>query len=154
MSWAARARPIERVHAVLAVVAVPMAALLASTPFTVSLAVGLLIGALNFRGLCLQAEGLFSSQLGERGGMWTAFSGLRLVVLATLMLLALRAGADPVALVLGLSMILPACLIGGWRMRPAPGPATLVPVPAPDDPSWDRWNPWLARERADEEEAK
>jgi len=154
MNWAARVRPIERVHALVAVMAVAVTAPFAPTAFTASLAVGLLIGALNFRGLCFQADALFSSLLGESGGFWTALSGLRLGVLATVMLLALRTGADPVALVLGLSMIMPASLIGGWRIRPALGPATMMPVAPPDDPSWDRWNPWLARERADEEEAK
>jgi hypothetical protein len=36
-------------------------------------------------------------------------------------------------------------VLAAWRARPEP---TLdAPALAPDDPSWDAWNPWTARER-------
>jgi hypothetical protein len=41
--------------------------------------------------------------------------------------------------------MVPAVVLAAWRARPAPGPAG--DAPPPDDPSWDAWNPWLARER-------
>ena len=64
------------------------------------------------------------------------------------MYVALRAGADPIALVLGLSLIVPATLWVAWRMPPPVlSESELANVPPPDDESWDDWNPWLARER-------
>jgi hypothetical protein len=39
---------------------------------------------------------------------------------------------------------MPATLIEAWRSRPSIDPN--APRLADDDPSWDRWNPWLARE--------
>ena len=51
----------------------------------------------------------------------------------------------PVAVVIGLSLIIPAAIIEAWRTRPPvdPNAAAL----SPDDPDWERWNAWLARER-------
>ena len=40
---------------------------------------------------------------------------------------------------------MPAAVIEAWRARPAVD--ENAPALDPDDPSWDRWNPWLARER-------
>jgi hypothetical protein len=36
-------------------------------------------------------------------------------------------------------------VIAAWRARPAPYPS--APALDAEDPSWDAWNPWLARER-------
>ena len=49
---------------------------------------------------------------------------------------------------------MPAVIIEAWRARPAVDPS--APALAPDDPAWERWNPWLARERRDiaDEEAE
>jgi hypothetical protein len=55
-----------------------------------------------------------------------------------------RFGAHPLGLLLGLSLIMPAAIFEAWRARPPLDPS--APALAPDDPSWDRWNPWLARE--------
>ncbi len=61
-------------------------------------------------------------------------------------------GAHPVGLVIGLSTIIPAAILEAWRARPLiESAATGL---APDDPAWDRWNPWLARERAEDEGAE
>jgi len=63
---------------------------------------------------------------------------------------ALYLGADPVGLLIGLSLIMPAAVIEAWRARP-PVDAS-APALADDDPTWERWNPWLAREREADEE--
>jgi hypothetical protein len=63
---------------------------------------------------------------------------------------ALYFGAHPVGLLIGLSLIVPAAIIEAWRARPAVNPE--APQLAPDDPDWERWNPWLAREREESEE--
>jgi hypothetical protein len=76
--------------------------------------------------------------------------GLRFALLAAAVGLALYLGAHPVGLLIGLSLIVPSVVIAAWMARPEPAPAT--PAPSPDDPSWDEWNPWLAREREAEED--
>jgi hypothetical protein len=55
-----------------------------------------------------------------------------------------------VGLVLGLSLILPAALIEAWRSRPPI--VEDAPALPEDDPGWNDWNPWLARERLDDPE--
>jgi hypothetical protein len=55
-----------------------------------------------------------------------------------------------VGLVIGLSLIVPSTIIAAWMARPELAPPT--PAPPPDDPRWDEWNPWLAREREAEED--
>ena len=40
---------------------------------------------------------------------------------------------------------MPAAIWVAWRNRPALDPN--APALAFDDPAWDSWNPWLARER-------
>ena len=77
---------------------------------------------------------------------------LRFVLLVVGIGAALHFGADPVGLLVGLSLIMPAALIEAWRTRPAIDPD--APVLSSDDPAWDAWNPWLARERvpADEDD--
>ena len=67
------------------------------------------------------------------------------LLLATAIGAAIYFGVNAAGLLIGLSLIVPAVLIEAWRSRP-----TVVPdAPAldSDDPSWDHWNPWLARER-------
>ncbi len=66
--------------------------------------------------------------------------------------LSLYAGAHPVGLLIGLSLIIPATLIAAWATRPAVD--SEAAALDPDDPSWETWNPWLAREgREDEDDA-
>jgi hypothetical protein len=54
---------------------------------------------------------------------------------------------------IGLSLIMPTTLWWAWQNRPAADPD--APALAPDDPVWDSWNPWLAREQdeIDEDDA-
>ena len=55
-------------------------------------------------------------------------------------------------LVVGLSLVIPAAVIEAWRTRPPVDPR--APALAHDDESWERWNPWLAREvEPDEDDA-
>lgn len=117
---------------------------LASPAFATSLALGAAIEALNFRALRAGASQLFGGNL-VAGKAWAMGFGIRFAFLAVAISLALGAGAHPVALVLGLSTTIPAVVIGAWLQRPAIDPD--APAIAADDPSWDVWNPWLARER-------
>ncbi len=122
---------------------------LVSPRFAGSLALGALLETVNFRSLWRTSERVLLGTGGGAGPAVGAF-GLRFVLLAVVLWVALDAGAHPVGLVVGLSLMVPAVLLAAWQARPAPGP--VGDVPPPDDPSWDRWNPWLARERGPEED--
>jgi hypothetical protein len=124
--------------------AVATAFALASPVFAASLAFGAAIEAANFRALRAAANRMFSGDL-AMGKMWAAGFGLRFGFLAIAISLALNAGAHPVGLVIGLSTTIPAVVLGAIYMRPPI--LETGPAPPPDDPSWDAWNPWLARER-------
>jgi hypothetical protein len=117
---------------------------LVSPRFAGSLALGAVLEAVNFRALFRYWRGSLLG--GERLGL-AAFGsfGLRFVALAGVLWAALELGAHPVGLLLGLSLVLPAVVIAAWRARPLPDPD--APALAEDDPSWEAWNPWLARER-------
>jgi hypothetical protein len=143
--------PIERVNLVLSAGAMAASAALAPPMFTASVGVGALLGALNFRALRSAAQRMFDGKLGG-AGPWVGLYGLRFALLAVALAFAFESGAHPTALVLGISLVVPATVIGAWRMRPPIDPN--APALDPDDPSWERWDPWLARERdaAEDEE--
>jgi hypothetical protein len=126
--------------------AVALSWLLLSPLFAASLAAGAVIEAANFRSLRRSCQRMFQS--GVSGGSGVRAAGifsLRFAMLGAAIGISLYAGVHPVGLSIGLSMIVPSVVIAAWMARPEPVPATAAPPP--DDPSWDDWNPWLARER-------
>jgi len=135
--------PIERWNLAISAGAFATALALATPAFAASLAVGAALEAANFRALRRSAQFLFWGVLpGQRA--WSAAFGLRFLLLATGICAALYFGADVVGLLIGLSLIVPATVLEAWRSRPAVDPN--APRLDDDDPSWERWNPWLARE--------
>ncbi len=121
-----------------------------SPRFAGSVALGALLETVNFRGLWRSAEATFGRATPSASTALAAF-GARFVLLAAVLWFALDRGVDPIGLVVGLSVIIPATVLAAWQARPRPGPVGVAPPP--DDPSWEEWNAWLARERdADEEE--
>ena len=141
--------PIERINLAISASAVAASLVLATPLFALSLAAGALLEAVNFRGLRRQAQLLFWGEI-RSGGMWTGVFGLRFGILVIGIAAALYFGADPAGLLIGLSLIMPAAVIEAWRTRPPLDPH--APGLEPDDPAWDDWNPWLAREHAGAEE--
>jgi hypothetical protein len=139
-----RLDPMDRLNFGISAGAVAAGFALASPAFATSLALGAAIEALNFRALRAGAAQLLDGNL-VAGKAWAMGFGVRFAFLAVAISLALGAGAHPVALVIGLSTTIPAVVIGAWRQRPPIDPN--APALAADDPSWDVWNPWLARER-------
>jgi hypothetical protein len=119
---------------------------LVSPLFAASLLAGAALEAVNFRHLLRSGKQLFAG----RSHSWTAGYALRFAILALGIGVAIYAGAHPVGFVVGLSLILPAVVVEAWRNRPPI--STDAPALDPDDPSWDRWDPWLARERQDDPE--
>jgi hypothetical protein len=126
------------------------ASLVWATPiFAFSLLVGAVLEGLNFHGLRRSAQFMFGGEIaGSRA--WIGVFALRFSLLAIGICTALYFGADPVGLLIGLSLMIPAAVIEAWRSRPAIDPQ--APALDADDPSWDDWNPWLARERPEAEE--
>ena len=142
MRRAVTIHPIERLNITLSAGAVAASWLLATPAFAVSLAIGAALEAVNFRGLYRSSQLVFGGPWAGRRGR-SAGLGLRMVLLAV----GIQVGAHPVGLVIGLSLIIPAAIIEAWRSRPAVDPD--APSLPPDDEAWERWNPWLARERRD-----
>ena len=140
-----RVERVERLNLVLSAGAVAASLALVSPRFAGGVAVGAALEAANFRGLFRAAKLFFAGRLYN----WSAGWALRYGLLALGIGAALYVGVHPIGLVIGLSLILPAAVIEAWRSRPPIVPD--APVLPPDDPSWDRWDPWLAREREDED---
>lgn len=148
-----RIDPIERLNLTISAGTVAASYALASPLFAASVALGSALEAMNFRALRAGAQRLFTGDLAV-GQLWALAFAFRFVALAAAIFFSLRSGAHPVGLVLGLSSIVPAALAGAWLQRPPVHPAEPEPPLASDDPSWDRWSVWLARERdVAEEEA-
>lgn len=141
--------PIERMNLTLSAGAVAASWLLVSPLFALSVATGAGLEAFNFRGLRRSAQFLFWGQIAG-GRAWSGVFALRFGLLVLGIGAALGFGADPAGLLVGLSLIMPAALLEAWRTRPAVDPH--APALAADDPAWERWNPWLARESADAED--
>jgi hypothetical protein len=119
---------------------------LVSPRFAAGLAVGALLEAANFRSLWRSCERILLSG-GPGAGPAVATFGLRFALLGAVIFLVLRAGVNAAGLLVGLSLVIPAAVLAAWRARP---PILAdAPALAPDDGEWDRWNPWLARERAE-----
>jgi len=144
--------PIERMNLALSAGATAASWWLVSPVFALSVGFGALLEAVNFRGLHQQAQLLFFGEI-RTGGGWTGLYALRFGLLVIGIGGALALGAHPVGLVIGLSLIMPTTLWVAWRNRPAIDPN--APALASDDPEWERWNPWLAREQeaGDEDDA-
>jgi hypothetical protein len=141
--------PIERTNLALGAGAVAATYFLTSPAFALSLGAGALLEAVNFRGLLRSGQFLFWGQIqGSRG--WTGVFALRFSLLVLGIGCALALGAHPVGLVVGLSLIMPAAVFEAWRARPPLDPN--APSLAPDDPAWELWDAWRAREREPREE--
>lgn len=136
---------VERLNLAVSAGATAAGYALVSPAFAAGLAAGAAIEAVNFRHLLRSGKQLFA---GNPVGWYTGYA-LRFGFLGIAMALALWLGAHPIGLVVGLSLILPLVVFEAWRSRPPilPGAPSLPP----DDPAWDCWNPWLAREREDDE---
>lgn len=139
----------ERMNLVISAGAVATSAALATEPFTVGLAIGAVMEAANFHALRRSAGFLFDGVLGNPRGAWGGIFAMRFSLLAIGIGAALYFGASAAGLLVGLSLVMPAVVIEAWRTRPPI--RDDAPTLDGDDPAWDDWNPWLAREndRAD-----
>ena len=136
--------PTQRMNLKLSAGAVAASLVWATPAFAFSLLTGALLEGFNFHGLRRSAQFMFWGEItGSRA--WLGVFALRFSLLAIGIVAALYFGAHPVGLLIGLSLMMPAAVIEAWRARPAIDPN--APALDADDPGWDDWNPWLARER-------
>jgi hypothetical protein len=92
--------------------------------FATSLAAGAFLEAINLGAIHRAAQRLFAG--GMMSGGWVGGLSLRFIILGTAIYLTMRAGANPIALLIGLSIAMPATLIDAWLNRPPIlDPATL-----------------------------
>ncbi len=146
---------VERLNLTLSAGAIAATFALASPHVASSFAVGAALEAMNF-GALIRGARVYLGGGGQGSGPWLALFSVRFVLLGVGIVLAMQAGAHPVALLCGLSIAIPAVLIDGWLNRPqfdalAARHAEEWQVPPPDDESWDRYSIW--RPTALDEEA-
>jgi hypothetical protein len=141
--------PMERLNFGISAGALAVSLAVASPSFSGSLALGVALEAVNFRALRVSAAHLLSGEI-QGGRAWGVLLAMRLTLLLGSMGLALAAGAHPLGLLLGVSTIVPASLIGAWLLAP-PIDSTAPSLP-PDDPSWDLYSVWRAAERTPDPE--
>lgn len=132
---------VERLNLTLSAGAVAASVALATPHFASSVAVGAALQAVNFRALRRTGKRLVSGELVAAGPRVGIF-GVRFLLLALAIVLCVKAGTNPIALLIGLSVVVPAVVIDAWLHRPAIEACEPVPVPPPDDPSWDDWKVW------------
>jgi len=132
---------VERLNLTLSAGAVAASLAWASPLFAGSVAAGAALEALNFRTLHGAARRFFAGDLGGPG-LWLGVFAVRLALLGTAVAFALTAGLQPIPLILGLSLVMPAVLFDAWRNRPEILAQPDYPVPPPDDSAWDRFSVW------------
>lgn len=132
---------VERLNLTLSAGAVAASYAVFTPQIASSVAAGALLEVLNFRALHASAQRFFTGELGG-AGMWMGVVGLRLGVITGALLLVAALGGHPLAFVAGLSVVMPAVVIDGWRNRPEILDQGDYPVPPPDDPEWDRFSIW------------
>lgn len=92
--------------------------------FATSLAAGAFIEALNLGAIHRTAKNLFEGQVMAAG--WLGGFAMRFLLLGAAIFVVMNVGAHPVALLIGLSIAIPATLIDAWLNRPPIlDPATL-----------------------------
>ena len=116
---------------------------LVSPVFALSVAAGAAAETMSYAHLLRSTHRMFEG----RGG---SGYGLRFLFLAVFLAMAIWAGAHPVGLLIGVSLMIPVVVIQAWRNRPPIDPH--APALHADDPEWDQWNPWFAGERKPRED--
>ena len=134
-------------HAAITAVAGLAGLAFVSPKFALSLLLGAALQTLNFRGLFGLAKHAFAMEGRAASGF-----ALRLPLFGALVFVAIQAGVDAAGLLCGITGLVPAVVAAAWQSRPRAIPVSALPALAADDPSWDEWNPWLAREREAERE--
>ena len=135
--------PAERVNMGISAGAIAASFAFATPHFASSLALGAALEAMKFRFLHRASELLFGGVVAG-SGPWVGVLGMRMGLFCGGLVAALFAGADPLGLVIGISIAMPATVIAALRHRPEIIDQPLAEVPPPDDPWWDHYSVWRA----------
>lgn len=116
---------VERLNLGLSAGAVAASFALVTPHFAGSLAAGALLEALNLGAIHRGAQRFFGGESSSTRG-WIGVFSLRFLTLGAAIFVTMQAGANPAALLIGLSIAMPATLIDAWINRPpVVDPATL-----------------------------
>ena len=107
---------VEQLNLGLSAGAVAASFAFATPHFAASLAAGAAVEAVNLGAIYRLTQKFFSGTLLTSG--WLGVLSMRLVLLGTAIYLVMQMGANPAALLIGLSMTMPATLIDAWLNRP------------------------------------
>ena len=107
---------VERLNLGLSAGAVAASLAFATPHFAASLAAGAFLEAVNLGAIYRAAQRLFAGQMLTNG--WVGVLSMRFILLAIAIYVTIWAGAHPVALLIGLSITMPAVLIDAWLNRP------------------------------------
>jgi len=154
---------VERLNLGLSAGAVAASFALVTPHFAGSLAAGALLEALNLGAIHRGAQRFFGGESSTTRG-WIGVFSLRFLTLGAAIFVTMQAGANPAALLIGLSIAMPATLIDAWINRPPiVDPATLpsfigeldeladgegrhaaldVDDAVDDDEYWDNYSVW------------
>lgn len=141
---------VERLNLGLSAGAVAASLALVSPHFAGSLAAGAFLEALNLGAIHRGAKRLFRGEI-EGARTWVGLFSMRFLTLAAAIFATMQAGADVAALLIGLSITMPATVIDAWLNRPAVvDPATLpsfvdggaLPEDQSDDAYWESYSVW------------
>ena len=117
---------VERLNLGLSAGAVAASLALVSPHFAGSLAAGAFLEALNLGAIHRGAKQLFTGQIaGSR--TWIGLFSMRFLTLAAAIYITMQAGANVAALLIGLSITMPATLIDAWLNRPAVVDPAMLP---------------------------
>jgi len=137
---------VERLNLGLSTGAVAASFAFATPHFAGSMAAGAFLEALNLGLIHRGARRLFGGELGGARS-WIGVFSLRFLVLASAIFVTMQAGADPAALLIGLSLAMPATVIDAWLNRPPViDPATLPTLPVEESEDdlayWENYSVW------------
>lgn len=133
--------PAEKLNVGLSAGAVAASFAVASPLFAASLAFGAALETMNFRFMHRTADAVFAGVVPSGGG-WVAVLVLRLTLMFAGIIAAILSGADPIGLVIGLSLVMPATVAAAIWHRPAVIDQESLPAPDPEDPVWDDFSVW------------
>ena len=137
-------------HVALTGIAALAALALATPKFALSLLLGAALQTLSLHGLFGFARAAFTQQARAASGF-----AVRLPLFGALLFVAIKAGVDAAGLLVGITTLVPAVVIAAWQSRPRDiADSTTLPALPLDDPSWDQYSLWLARERERSEESQ
>ncbi len=94
--------------------------------FATSLAAGAFLEAINLGAIHRAAKRLFAGEILSRG--WVGGLSMRFIILGVAIFITMNAGANPIGLLIGLSIAMPATIIDAWLNRPPIVDPSTLPV--------------------------